>query len=360
MGNASTTLKKSQNQEACDSAFGSVWLNGGTEIFKLSRTRHAFSLIAMSCQDKDHRLRFWFPAYFTNSVIKPLRQTGIEIVFYPVGHDMIPDWSACERLAAESPPDLFTLVHYFGWSNAIDRARSFCDQTGAKLIEDAAHLLGPAGRIGSLADFVCYSPRKFFRIPDGGLLVVRDPSHAKKIQKLIGGMQRTSGRFRSQVGRIKRGLKRLLRPDTGSPMPSLDRSKSVFMSRIAERALEDIVRRRLAGIVVRHSRFESWVREIVKDVHRVEVIDKTDRATRWIGLRCEDEAAARSILDRLRKDGILAVNWPLQLPPDVDLQGGLDEALRLRSTTILVIRPIRSRRRANDLPGPAHHAQTPG
>jgi hypothetical protein len=140
--------------------------------------------------------------------------------------------------------------------------------------------------------------------------------------------------------------------------PSLVRPKSVFMSSIAERALEDIVRRRLASIVARHSRFESWVRDIVKDVPRVEVIDKTDRATRWIGLRCEDEAAARSILDRLRKDGIRALNWPPQLPPEVDSQGSLDEALRLRATTILVISPIRSRRRGNGLPGHHRHAQT--
>jgi hypothetical protein len=119
--------------------------------------------------------------------------------------------------------------------------------------------------------------------------------------------------------------------------PALGRSNSVFMSRVAEQALEDIVRRRLAGVVVRQSRFESWVREIVKDVNRVEVIDKTDRAMRWIGLRCEDKAAARSILDRLRKDGIRAVNWPLQLPPEIDSQRGFDEVLRLRSTTILVI-----------------------
>ena len=100
-------------------------------------------------------------------------------------------------------------------------------------------------------------------------------------------------------------------------MPSW-RSKSVFMSRIAERALEDIVRRRLAGIVVRHSRFKSWVREIVKDVHRVEVIDKTDRATRWIGLRCEDEAAAdRFWIAFAKTESLLSIGRPNCLPMSI-------------------------------------------
>ena len=90
------------------------------------------------------------------------------------------------------------------------------------------------------------------------------------------------------------------------------------MSRIAERALEDIVRRRLAGIVVRHSRFKSWVREIVKDVHRVEVIDKTDRATRWIGLRCEDEAAAQSIWIAFAKtESLLSIGRSSCLPMSI-------------------------------------------
>ena len=366
-------FKKSQTSQARKSAIRRLWLNGGTKIFKLSRARHAFTLIAMSCQNKDRRLRFWCPAYFCNRALGPLRQTGIEIVFYPVGRDMIPDWLACERLAAESPPDLFMLVHYFGSCNAIDQARSFCDWTGAKLIEDAAHLLGPAGEIGSLADFVCYSPRKFFRIPDGGLLIVRDSRGARRIQRIIDEMPETApGAVQSRVVRLKRGLKRLLRLEAGQSeallsmpghpaRPSPEPFQHVLMSSVAEQALEHAVRRRrrIALIADKHSQFETSVREILKNVNRVEEIEKVDGATSWMGLRCKDETAAQSALNRLREGGIRALNWPGQLPPEACSQETPNRALHLRSTTILVLRPSRPRR-ARSLPGQPRHAQAPG
>lgn len=349
------TFKKSQNPEACNAALERVWLNGGTEIFKLSRARHGFTLIALSSQTKDRRLRFWCPAFFCNSALISLRRTDAEIVFYPVGRDLLPDWPACERLAAGSPPDLFTLVHYFGACSAVDEARKFCDRTGAKLIEDAAHLLGPAARIGSAADFVCYSPRKFLPVPDGGLLVVRDPAHAQRIEKLIAGMRRMApGALQSQVDRLKRRLNRLLRPHAGQSanVPSPGRVRAMFMSGAAEQALEHIVRgRRIPRIAARRSRFESWAREILHDADRIEEIGKTDGATSLMGLQCEDETAARSALECLREGGIRALHWPPKLPPEACSQANLDHAVHLRSTTILVLRPSRSRRAAKNLPG---------
>ena len=357
-------FKKSQNRNAHKSAIRRFWLNGGTTVFKLSRARHAFTLIALSCQKKDHRLSFWCPAYFCNRALGPLRQTGIEIVFYPVDRDMIPDWPACEKLAAESPPDLFMLVHYFGSCNAIKEARSFCDGTGAKLIEDAAHLLAPAGEIGSLADFVCYSPRKFFGIPDGGLLVVRDSRDARRIQRIIDEMPETElGAVQSRVVRLKCGLKRLLRLKGGQSealssmhqhpaRPWSEPFQHVLMSSVAEQALEHAVRRpqRIALIADTRSQFEISVREILKNVNRIEEIEKADGLTSWMGLRCKDETAARSALNRLREGGIRALNWPGQVPPEACSQETPNRALHLRSTTILVVRPIRSRRHASSLP----------
>lgn len=366
-------FKESQNRNAHKSAVRRLWLNGGTKIFKLSRARHAFTLIAMSCQNKGRRLRFWCPAYFCNRALGPLRQTGIEIVFYPVDRDMIPDWPACEKLAAESPPDLFMLVHYFGSCNAIDQARAFCDWTGAKLIEDAAHFLAPAGEIGSVADFVCYSPRKFFRIPDGGLLVVRDSRDARRIQRIIDEMPETApSAVQSRLVRLKRGLKRLLRLEGGQSealssmcgdpaRPSPEPFQHVLMSSVAEQALEHAVRRRqrIALITDTRSQFETSVREILKNVNRIEEIEKADGATSWMGLRCQDETAAQLVLNRLREGGIRALNWPGQLPPEACPPETPNRALQLRSTTILAVRLIRSRRRASSLPGEPGNAQAP-
>ena len=345
------------------SALRRIWLNGAAKIFKLSQARHAFALIAMSCQNKDRRLRFWCPAYFCNNALEPLRKIDIEIVFYPVDRHMIPDWSACEKLAVNSPPDLFLLVHYFGSLNAIDQARNFCNQKRAKLIEDAAHFMSPVGGIGTVGDFVCYSPLKFFPVPDGGLLVVRDSEQAEKFQKIIGELPKTvPDPFQWTIKHFKRSLKRLLRRGARKakvprPINPWRLSPDPLMSNFSGQALEDAVRRqRIASIAGKHRQFESSVREILKNVDQVKEIEKIDGATSWMGLRCEDETTAQSILEHLHKFGISAFNWPRNLPPEVYSQENLSQALYLRSTTILVYGARRSRRRAKRRSGQPRHS----
>jgi len=345
------------------SALERVWLNGAAEIFKLSQARHALGLIALASQNKDRRLRFWCPAYVCNVALQSLRNMDVEIVLYPVDRHMVPDWSVCEKLAVDSPPDLFLLVHYFGSLNAIREARNFCNQKHAKLIEDAAHFMSPVGGIGSVGDFVCYSPLKFFPVPDGGLLAVRDSEQAEKIQKIIGKLPRPApDRFQWTIDGVKRGLKQFLRrgatkPKVPRPINPRQLSPDPLMSRFSGRALEDAVRRqRIASIADRRKQFECSVREILKNIDHVAEIERIDGATSWMGLRCEDETTVQSILERLHEFGISAFNWPRNLPPEVVSQENLSEALYLRNTTIYVHGPRRSRRRAKRRSAQPHHS----
>lgn len=110
--------------------------------------------------------RIWLPSYLCPSMIRAVDNKTSEIRFYPIDH----------RLALESTlwlegiraNDLVVFIDYFGFpfnSNLARRAR----KKGAKVVRDASQAL--LGQPSADADFSVYSPRKFFGIPDGGILV---------------------------------------------------------------------------------------------------------------------------------------------------------------------------------------------
>jgi hypothetical protein len=113
----------------------------------------------------------WLPDYFCNQSTFALRTGGAEISFYPVTPTLEPNWTACRNMLALGPCDMFVLVHYFGHAGNVATAQSFCRETGATLVEDAAHVLAPHGAIASGAGFTFYSPHKMLAVPDGAILV---------------------------------------------------------------------------------------------------------------------------------------------------------------------------------------------
>jgi len=68
------------------------------------------------------------------------------------------------------------LIHYLGFPQAAERWRSWCDERGLLLLEDAAQAwlaqteTGPVGACGDLAVFCLY---KTFGVPDGAALLCR-------------------------------------------------------------------------------------------------------------------------------------------------------------------------------------------
>ena len=141
-------------------------------------SRSAFALAALVAARRSagggREPLLWLPDYFCNQSSGPARLAGARVVHYPIGGDLEPDWPACAALAADRPPDLFVLVHYFGQPAAGEAARAFCESVGAQLVEDAAHVLAPVGGIGSHGAAVFYSPHKLFALPDGALLLARE------------------------------------------------------------------------------------------------------------------------------------------------------------------------------------------
>jgi dTDP-4-amino-4,6-dideoxygalactose transaminase len=130
--------------------------------------------------------KVWLPDYFCNEPLGPLRKREINLHFYPIKVDLSPDWDRMKNDAARyGPPDVFILVHYFGFINSIEKARTFCDEYGAELLEDCAHLLLPINGVGQNVSI--FSPKKLLAVPEGGLLMLPEGMKRRENNKECAG-----------------------------------------------------------------------------------------------------------------------------------------------------------------------------
>lgn len=167
-------LAAEPSRDAHHDLIRSVWQADCEQLVLLSQASHGLGLVArwLSSRSTVPPL-LWFPDYFCNGALDFVRAAGARLAFYPVARSLEPDWDRCREMARSGAPDIFALVHYFGRAAPLAQASSFCSEIGALLLEDCTQILHPTPSIGSRGDFVCFSPRKFFDTPDGGLLAIR-------------------------------------------------------------------------------------------------------------------------------------------------------------------------------------------
>ena len=149
------------------------WRGLAKSVQFYSRGRWAIAEGVTAILDKRDKKngQVWVPDYFCNEALIALRIKGISLHFYPIKNDLLPDWDKLELEVKKScSPDVFILVHYFGFPNCLDEAKGFCDKHGAELLEDCAHLLLPVNGAGQNTAF--FSPRKLLSLPEGGLLIM--------------------------------------------------------------------------------------------------------------------------------------------------------------------------------------------
>ncbi len=175
-------IKAAAGRRPSDDVLAEPWKRGGETALWFSRSAWALAALVVWRRGPDRPApALWLPDYFCNQSTQPARAQGARCVFYPIDENFEPNWDACRRLAADAPPDLFVLVHYFGTAAPTGPALGFCRETGAALIEDAAHVLAPAPGIGEVGDAVFYSPHKLLTVPDGALLLVRDRTNGQAV-----------------------------------------------------------------------------------------------------------------------------------------------------------------------------------
>jgi len=111
-----------------------------------------------------HWHRIWLPSFVCNTVLQPFEKANIECNFYPVDRTLIADFT---EVSIEEG-DAVLLISYFGVPTDASHY-ALLKAKGACVIEDLSQAvyLAPS----KLADFSVYSLRKFFAVPDGGVVI---------------------------------------------------------------------------------------------------------------------------------------------------------------------------------------------
>lgn len=119
--------------------------------------------------------RVLIPDFICDVAVDPLRDLGIEPVFYEISRELKPDWEALHRASDSSVKALF-MIHYFGQPQDVEKFRTFSREHEQLLIEDNCHgwgALAPNGQpLCSFGDIGISSPRKVLPILNGGTLEV--------------------------------------------------------------------------------------------------------------------------------------------------------------------------------------------
>jgi dTDP-4-amino-4,6-dideoxygalactose transaminase len=115
------------------------------------------------------------PAYHHGSEVEALVRAGLSSRFYEAQDDLAPDAAELQRLLTPRVKALY-LIHYLGFPQDARRWRSWCDERGLLLFEDAA-MAWPgtaAGHpLGSHGDLTIFSPWKAVGLPETGALLMR-------------------------------------------------------------------------------------------------------------------------------------------------------------------------------------------
>lgn len=118
------------------------------------------------------------PAYNCGSEIDPLLHHGLTIVPYRVSRSaQIDVKDICSRVSRRTRAVYVT--HYFGFPQRLEEIVHFCRERGLFLVEDCALALFSRdgdGFVGRVGDVAVFSLRKTVPVPDGGAVVLNNPS----------------------------------------------------------------------------------------------------------------------------------------------------------------------------------------
>lgn len=147
-----TSLVRSNQQSNFDPSFIEYFLSA----------RCAFYAV---CQYVKPRIA-WLPSYLCGALLDPFRALGIPVRYYEDGPNFAS--GTLQWIADVHARDLVLVIHYFGFANKTFPADELTKR-GAVVIEDASQSLF-VKQLYKESTCIIYSPRKFFGVPDGGVL----------------------------------------------------------------------------------------------------------------------------------------------------------------------------------------------
>jgi lipid II:glycine glycyltransferase (peptidoglycan interpeptide bridge formation enzyme)/dTDP-4-amino-4,6-dideoxygalactose transaminase len=348
--------------------FSSIWSNENDKTFWFSRSSWSLFFICKWYKKIKHKktLKIWIPDFFCDESLELIRQLGVEIIFYPIKENSEPLIDLFPQINDVNRPDLFLLVHYFGYPTSTKDVLKFCSNHNSILIEDAAHAMVPIAGIGEAGDFIMYSPHKQFAIPDGAVLVFRKNGPLKLsinddsieyLKPIVKESFQESRLFNLNplIWIFKRSLQSLGFKYFTRPTPFIaDQKKythqiiSPQMSSISKRllkielnSLDELKNKRLKC-------HKDWVATINNIYPSEDVsIFPTNYNPYLFVINTSSSKIAEKIYEDLNSIGVQASAWP-DLPPEVsEKEAGAEISIKLRHTRIYL--PVHSSIRNNHI-----------
>lgn len=139
----------------------------------LKSGRNAFKAICNKISETANNKRVLFPAYHCETESDPWYEAGWEVVYYPVEKNFTVDCLKLQKLVTETIPSVIVIQSYFGFEALDAECDKFLKSIKSKgiiIIEDITQsVLSDIKH--ECADYYVASFRKFFAIPDGGVLI---------------------------------------------------------------------------------------------------------------------------------------------------------------------------------------------
>jgi dTDP-4-amino-4,6-dideoxygalactose transaminase len=128
----------------------------------LSNARSAIKIIIDNINPKN----IWLPSFLCKAMVSAVESSNTKINFYPINENL--KIISQEFISGIRTHDLFVAVDYFGFKfdrNVIKELK----ESGVYVLLDFCQALFADWTLNE-ADYYIYSPRKFFGVPDGGIL----------------------------------------------------------------------------------------------------------------------------------------------------------------------------------------------
>lgn len=127
-----------------------------------------FLIVALKL--KKEPINIWVPSYYCEDAIYLIRKLNINIHYYEIDKNFIPEKSNLQKLLKQHKPDIIIYCHFFGKNCFDSYLKDISISSSSWLIEDATHCFFPENEIGKYGDFTIYSPYKFLPIPNGAIM----------------------------------------------------------------------------------------------------------------------------------------------------------------------------------------------
>ncbi len=322
---------------------GNLWCYPGQKAVFLSRGAWGISEAVkeiLKFRKKTHGIVF-LPDYFCNQALLPLRLLPVQLVFYPITEQLNPDLPLMDELVSRyGSPDVFILVHYFGFPAEIPQVVQFCQKNGSELLEDCAHVFASFGEVGKHSWASVFSPYKLLPVPKMGILAVSEKiklsdSICKKVDVEI--FKWTAKRLLQSFlvhCKIPLRLGKTM-PFESDPVSSFEENHSINifslrLLKILEPELEHYKTIRRAYYKILEDQLSSISDDIARPVFSLTSKDVTP----YLFPVRIDEKIIKDVYYHLNKAGILAQTWP-DLPPEVKENPSQHEtALKLRRSIL--------------------------